>query len=452
MSILDAVILCSYFLAIISLGWMRKAVRNPSEDTYLLLGRQLTLPGFVLSLVASWYGGILGSSEYSYTYGLSNWIVFGLPYYIFAGFFALFLARRARERFVYSIPDLLASVMGESARIPAAVTVLILASPAPYVLTLGILAHFLFGIPVALGVILGAAFSFLYVYRDGLSVIIRTDLLQSGLMFAGYIVLILFAVLQFGGLETLESAVSERNANHLSPTGGEPLSILLVWFFIGSWTIVSPMFHQRVYALREKRHARIGIGVSVALWTVFDACTTLAGLYAFGFLMPLEDARLSHIILANEVLPIGLYGLFITGLFAVVMSTLDSELFVSGVTFGSDLLGRHPRLARFSKPFLTRLGMAIVLLSAVIMALLLPSVVDLYYIIGTLAIPGLLLPVLSACGLLPKLSPRRIRLHLVSVPLLALVWKLTTPLPLEAFYPALALSVAWYMLPRRILA
>jgi hypothetical protein len=70
--------------------------RGPVE--YLLMGRTLALPSFVATLVSTWYGGVLGVGEYSYRYGLSNWIVFGVPYYLGAALFAIFFARRALLR------------------------------------------------------------------------------------------------------------------------------------------------------------------------------------------------------------------------------------------------------------------------------------------------------------------------------------------------------------------
>ena len=65
-------------------------------DEYLVMGRRLSLPSFVMTLVSTWYGGVLGVGEYSYRYGISNWLVFGVPYYVGAAHFAWFIARRAR--------------------------------------------------------------------------------------------------------------------------------------------------------------------------------------------------------------------------------------------------------------------------------------------------------------------------------------------------------------------
>jgi SSS family solute:Na+ symporter len=441
---IDISIIAAYFVIVAVLGWIKGG--KPKDEDYLLMGRQLTMPGFLLSLVSTWYGGILAASEYSYSYGLSNWIVFGVPYYVFAGVFALFLAKRARRKYVISIPHLIGENYGTAGRVLSACLVLILATPAPYVLTIGVLLNFLFGVPLVAGILAGALFSFLYVYRDGLAVIIRTDLFQCVLMYGGYILLFAFAWLKWENPVELWTIVREQSPNHVSVTGGEPVSYILVWFFMASWTLVSPMFHQRVYALKESKNATRGIFSAILLWTVFDFLTTFVGLYAFAHLPNMEDSRVAHLALGEAILPIGIYGLFLTGIFSVVMSTLDSDMFISGVTLGPDILGRVPRLSRMREPVITRIGMALVTLVSVLFAIFVPSVVKMYYTIGTLAVPGLLLPVLSSAGLVPKIRSSMVTLHLVLVPVFTACWYLFNHympglLPaIEPFYPGCAVS------------
>jgi SSS family solute:Na+ symporter len=441
---IDFALIGAYFGIVVFLGWL-KGGQQKDED-YLLMGRRLTMPGFLLSLVSTWYGGILWASEYSYTYGISNWIVFGVPYYIFAGVFALLLAKKARQKYVISIPHLIGENYGTAGRVLSAVLVLVLATPAPYVLTIGVLLNFLFGIPLVPGIIAGALFSYLYVYRDGLAVIIRTDLFQCGLMYGGYILLFVYAWLEWGSPVELWETVGKLSPPHLSATGGEPVSYILVWFFMASWTLVSPMFHQRVYALKNDRNARRGIFMAILLWCIFDFLTTVAGLYAFAHLSGLSDPRVAHLALGEAVLPVGIYGLFLTGIFSVVMSTLDSDMFISGVTLGPDMLGRIPFFKKLREPVITRIGMAIVTVVSVVFAVFVPSVVDMYYTIGTLAVPGLLLPVLSGAGVFPRIPSGWVALHLVAVPLVSAVWYLLEYLQpgtlpgIEPFYPGCAAS------------
>ncbi|MEJ2051569.1 MAG: hypothetical protein P8Y60_17340, partial [Calditrichota bacterium] len=71
------------YLALLLFIGFRKRSNLSDEEDFILGGRRLTLPAFVATLVTTWYGGILGIGEFTYRYGFSNWVVFGLPYYIF---------------------------------------------------------------------------------------------------------------------------------------------------------------------------------------------------------------------------------------------------------------------------------------------------------------------------------------------------------------------------------
>ncbi|MCA9742570.1 sodium:solute symporter family protein, partial [candidate division KSB1 bacterium] len=116
---IDAVILAIYLGVTFYLGIMKRS--NGGAADFILAGRRVTLPAFVASLVSTWYGGILGVGEFTYRYGIANWLVFGVPYYLYALIFALFLARRARRTAFYTIPDQLERSYGRRTSIVGAV-------------------------------------------------------------------------------------------------------------------------------------------------------------------------------------------------------------------------------------------------------------------------------------------------------------------------------------------
>ena len=82
-----------YVVGILTAGLIKRNSKK-GESEYLLAGRRLTIIPFTASLVATWYGGILGIGEFTYQYGISNWVVMGLPYYIFASIFAFLFAKK----------------------------------------------------------------------------------------------------------------------------------------------------------------------------------------------------------------------------------------------------------------------------------------------------------------------------------------------------------------------
>src|SRR5512144_1801055 len=137
-SSLDWGLILVYF-AFLAAVWMQRVGTTSSALDYLVAGRKVTLPAFVATLVATWYGGILGVGEYSWRYGVSNWLVFGVPYYIGALLFAWLFARRARQAALFTIPDLLERHYGRGPALFGAFTVFVTSTPAAYVLMLGTL-------------------------------------------------------------------------------------------------------------------------------------------------------------------------------------------------------------------------------------------------------------------------------------------------------------------------
>lgn len=454
-SSLDLWLILGYFAAVMGAGfaWLR---RGKTAEDYFLAGRTLTLPAFVATLVATWYGGILGVGEFAYNSGLSVWLVFGTPYYVWAGLFALFLAPRIRQAELYTIPDKIHEAYGKTAALLAALFVYGLTTPAPYVLMLGTLLQLIFGWPLLPALLAGIVLSTIYVYVGGFRADVRVNIVQFILMFAGFAVILPYAFRSLGGLDFLKAHLP---AEHLSWHGGNSLQYIIAWFFIALWTLVDPGFHQRCYAARTPQTAQRGLFVSILFWLIFDAMTCTAGLYARAALPDIEP-MMAYPLLAEHLLPAGVKGLFFVGMLATVMSTLVSYLFLCGVTFTRDFIwrweGGDPN-ARIG--LRTALGLALTTFIALGLALLIPSVVKLWYDVGTAFIPGLLLPLLSAYWPPLRVRPQAIVWIMLAAWLTSLGWLLwgqthiregypSYPLGLEPMYPGLAVSVGGFVLGR----
>lgn len=454
---IDYAIIAVYFavLMVVGFAWLR---RTKTSEGYFLAGRTLTLPAFVATLVATWYGGILGVGEFAHQSGLSAWVVFGVPYYIFALIFALVLAPRIRKAKLYTIPDKIDEAYGKTASLIAAAFVYCLTTPAPYVLMLGTLLHLGFGWPLLPALIIGVIVSTIYVYVGGFQSDVRVNIVQFVLMFVGFGMILPYCVSAIGGFAELRAQLP---ATHLTWHGENSTQYIVAWFFIAMWTLVDPGFHQRCYAAKTPQTAQRGILVSILFWIAFDFMTTTAGLYARAALPDLAEPVMAYPLLAEKLLPAGVKGLFYVAMLATVMSTLVSYLFLSGVTFTRDFVwrleGGDPD-ARL--PVRTALGLGLTTVIALSLALLVPSVVELWYGVGTAFIPGLLLPLLSAYW--PRLRVRKraagVLMVLASAVSLGwLIWGQTHkvgefasyPLGLEPMYPGLVVSIAGFALCRR---
>ncbi len=449
----DYLPVAAYLLLLFYLGrraWRKTDASNQSD--FLLANRTLSLPAFVATLVTTWYGGILGVGEFTYLYGISTWIVFGLPYYVFALLFALFLARKIRTGEQLTIADRFAVSYGKPAAVLAGVFLLFMTSPAPYILMIAVLLQAVFGWTLLPSLITGTLASVIYVFFGGFRSVVNTDKLQFLLMYGGFVLLLVFCVVEFGGFEFLTAKLPAR---HFSPSGGNSLQVIVVWFFLASWTFVDPGFHQRCAAAGTPQLARRGIFISVVFWFLFDGLTVTCGLYAAAVLPDINPA-LAFPLLAEKVLPVFLKGIFFTALLAVIMSTIDSFTFLSALTFGRDIVWRlsavpdENRVASY-----TRWGLLLTAAVSILLAWLLPSIIQLWYVIGSLFIPPMLLPLLTSYFPKFKMTPGRTLTVMLAGFSLSLLWFISGkvnmidgvavyPLGVEPFFPGLLLSVAGY--------
>lgn len=390
MSIVDLLIIAAY-PAVLLIAAVRARSRDRESSHDLLAGRTLTLPALVASLVSTWYGGILGIGEYTWTVGLANWIVFALPYYVGAGLFALLLASRARQSNTVTIPQQIAKTYGESAGRLAALLVFLIAAPGAYLLILGVLGQTLFGLPYWAGLIGGALFSLILLLTGGFRSVIRADIVQTIAMYLGFGVLAVYLVNTFGGFAFLQQKLPSA---HLEPFGGLPFWGIAVWYLIALGTLTDPAFFQRCSAAKNARTAKRGLLVSIACWCIFDALSTTCGLYARALLPDLADPVASFPTLATTFLPVGVLGLFAMSMIATAQSTVDSYLYICGTTFGHDLIGRFGAAPSQAISRGTTFGIILAAVLAAFVALLLRSVVDIWYLIGSVGTPALLVPVL----------------------------------------------------------
>jgi SSS family solute:Na+ symporter len=396
---LDLAVVGAYLAATFVLGIRSARSSRTDADDFLLAGRTLTLPAFVVTLVATWYGGVLGVGEYSYAHGLSNWLVLGVPYYIGTLLFALLFAEKARRLGDATLPDILYDTYGRAAGFLGALMVLALSLPAPYLLMLGVLLRRATGIPQTTAIVACAVFCLLYIGARGFRSVVQTKGLQFVFMYGGFLMLLPIAIAKAGGFASLRAAVPPVM---LEPLGGQRLGYVLAWYVIALQTLVEPTFFQRCFAAKSPQVARRGLFVSILFFALFDGLTTFTGLYAHALLPNLPTGVDAYPALGELLLPAGLLGVFYAGMIATVMSTVDAFLFNAGITVSRDLLARFGRAAAGTIAG-ERAGLVAGCALATAVALSSESVVNLWYDFGSVGTAVLLAPLLGA--FFPALRP-----------------------------------------------
>ncbi len=447
-SVIDAAPLSWAIILITTLGvplagfW---AARHTNTTSYMSMGRSLSLPAFVATLVATWYGGVLAVGEYTWTYGLVNWLALGAFYYLFAAIYAWLLASRVRGSSSLSLPEEIAQVHGPLAGKLAALYTLVMVSPAPHILTTAIILGALAGLPLAPALAVTVLLTVAYVWKGGLRSVVVTDMVQFLLMFLGFGAGLWWLASHHGGLDWLAMHVPR---SHLEIPGSLPWSTLVLWGFVALWTLVDPGFHQRVAVAKDTSTARRGIWISILCWFLFDALTTGCGLYARALLPDLKEPVRAFPQLARLLPPL-IQGLFVGGMLATVLSTLNSLCFLSGTTFSRDLL---PKGSEEGLQTRIRWGVLITSVLGALLAWRMQSVVQMWILFASLGVPVLLPALLGvwwpALVQGARLGPRSALASMLAAAATGGLWMLAGfwraqggwpiwPLGLEPLYPGL---------------
>lgn len=380
------------FTTFVAVFWGNRILNKSStkeEDSIielLLMGRKLTLPLFVATLVATWYGGIFGVAQMAFESGIYNWITQGFFWYAAYLLFAFFVFKRIKHLNAITLPDLLHKMVGPKAKNLAAFFNIMNLVPIAYCISIGQLINMLFGTGLMLGSTIGIIAVLSYSVFGGLRAVVFSDLVQFFVMVTSVIIVFVFSLSQFGlaPLQTLPDS-------YFSPTGQYSLAETLMWGFLAMATLIDPNFYQRAFAAKEEKIVPVGIVISTLIWMVFDLSLTFGAMYARA-LMPEADPSNGYFAYAIELLPTGLRGYFLAGILATIASTLDSYLFLAGTTISFDLLPRKFSQKKYTH-FLSII--AVGFLGLVLSFYFDGSIKKVWKTTGSLLTAGLLIPVLA---------------------------------------------------------
>jgi len=353
----------------------------------LLMGRRLTMPMFVATLVATWYGGIFGVTKIAFDQGIFNFVTQGIFWYISYLIFAFFITNKVSKYKAVTLPDLIGKMFGPRSEKLSAVFNFFNVLPIAYVISLGLVIQAFFGGEVWHGMLIGVTIVILYTLKGGFRAVVFSDIIQFFVMCIGVFLIVVFSYKYFGGIGFLKANLPDT---HFTLTGGEGIATTLVWGFIALSTLVDPNFYQRVFAAKNTKIAKRGILISTCIWVLFDICTTAGAMYAKA-VIPEAASDKAYLIYALQILPNGVRGFVLAGILATILSTLDSYLFIAGTTLSYDLMPKKYK----GRIYLHHLGIIIVGLLAVVMGIIFEGDIKaVWKTLGSYSASCLLLPVL----------------------------------------------------------
>ena len=332
----------------------------------------------------------------------------------------MLLAERARKSKAMTIPDQLEQAYGSKVAVGGALYVFVKTVPAAYILMFGILLQLLFGWDLWVGIVVTTVVSTGYVLAGGFRAVVKTDWIQFSLMYGSFVVMVGMLFAKFGGLSFVTQNAPDT---HFVWHGGQSVGYVISWYFIALSTLIEPAFYQRCFAAKTPATARKGLLISILFWFSFDFMTTATGIYSRAILGDGIRGVEAFPLLADKILPIGLKGMFLIGLATTIQSTVDSYSFIAATTLGRDVLWRVERIRqRIGQVGLSRWGLVASGVVAIAIAMATESVVDIWHRLGSIATPGLLLPLAISYSQRYRYRPRWAMANLIINPVLVGGW------------------------------
>ncbi|MGH7476781.1 MAG: sodium:solute symporter family protein [Longimicrobiales bacterium] len=403
MSGIDFGIVALYIAGMLAVGVLVSR-RITSFRQYFVAGGQMTTPLLVCTLVSTYYGldVLFGGSELAYQEGLVAFFGYTRPYYVAILVAALVIARRLKRFDFLSLPDVAAHFYGNGTRVVVAIASFLYALPLLAIMGIGVLLDLVLGIPFAWGVCLGAGVSLAYTLLGGLVADALTDTVQFTLMCVTLGIAAALIVWQAGGTDALLRALP---AHYRSPFGTYPSWMIVVFSASALSVLIEPAFYQRIFAAVSYRAVLAALLIGIGLWAAFDWITAIVGIAAASRGLDVEP-RYALLSVTLEVLPAGLRGLFVAGVLATAMSTIDSYLLIAGGNLAYDLYRPlyRPDMSDAELLRLTRWMMAVATLACVLFALAFRSMVGAWIFMSTMLVAAGVVPVLA--GLYSRRPPR----------------------------------------------
>ena len=348
-----------YLCLVIFTGVMIGKRSKKSAEGFYLGGRGMGPLVTAMSAEASDMSSylLMGIPGLAYLSGVADasWTAIGLAIGTYLNF--LLVARRLRRYSVeldaITIPSFISKRYGEKKPIIMGIaSLIILVFFVPYVASglaaIGKLFNSLFGWNYMLSVIVGAIVIISYTSVGGFSAVATMDLIQSVIMTVALCVIVVFGIVQAGGMDavlahasSLPGFLSFGQTYNAASGQAEPYGLIrivsmLAW---GLGYFGMPHILVRFMAIRHEDELKLSRRIA-SIWVVISmAVAVFIGIPMLeGSATETVIVRLSDLLSSYGLLPAIVAGCILAGILAATMSTADSQLLAAASAFSENVL------------------------------------------------------------------------------------------------------------------
>ena len=197
---------------------------------------------------------------------------------------------------------------------------------------------------IAILILILGIFSAIYTYLGGLSAVVKTDIIQFSVLIIGGIVVCFTAVNQLGGWEQIYIKTPERMHLHLpSDHPTLPWTHLFGLFLLNiNYWCANQTVMQRALAAKSVAHAQAGLLAGGLIKYLMAIIIIIPGIALYGILgNSLGEPDMAFPYIVNTYLPVGIKGIILCGLFASLMSTVDSTFNSLATLWSTDIYSKY---------------------------------------------------------------------------------------------------------------
>jgi SSS family transporter len=435
------VVFVCFLVLFLAIGISSAYFKEKSSKDYLLAGQNLKPWMVALSAVATNNSGymFIGMIGFTYSIGLSSiWLMLG---WITGDFIAsLFIYKRLRdtsgEHSLMSFGEIVSHIgTGKISKylkiIVGAISLIFLSTYAAAQLGAGGKALMdTIGIPHWIGVTGGATLVVVYCFSGGIRASVWTDAAQSFVMVIAMASLVVYGVMEVGGVSNGFEKLSTVSKDYMSlwPQFGGQKGLwwriglfILGWLFAGFGVVGQPHIMIRYMTLDDSKNMKKVRAWYYSWFSAFYLMTIIVGLLS-RIVLKVEnefDPELALPRMAMELLPDYFVGVILAGIFAATISTADSLIISCSASVTNDLFSNFK-----GNYWLNKVATIVISILALFIALAdSDSIFEL--VIYSWAVLGSAFGPLLTLGALNKVTSERTAIIMVLIgAIVAIIWKI----------------------------
>ena len=188
---------------------------------------------------------------------------------------------------------------------------------------------------------IGGAIIILYTMMGGFHAVAWTDFIQGLIMVFGLVVLSLAALIKLGGFSEMKQKVNAVDPTALTWMGGKTTAVffgsMVGLLGIGLGYPGQPHVITRYMAAKETKTIEQGTWIAIGWGTLIYSSAILLGICGQVLFPGLADPEHLFPTAAENLLPIFLTAVVLTGVLAAIMSTVSAQLIVAASAVAPDI-------------------------------------------------------------------------------------------------------------------